>query len=101
MGSDSKSNGSDGGGGGGGGGGQIPASVKKVVQDLKEVVGNNCTDSEIYAVLRDCNMDPNEAVQRLLSQGFSLLLLFLFLSLIIIRISVFSVLAFVFGFSEN
>ncbi|KAK6259373.1 hypothetical protein SCA6_013847 [Theobroma cacao] len=68
MGSDSKSNGSDGGGGGGGGGGQIPASVKKVVQDLKEVVGNNCTDSEIYAVLRDCNMDPNEAVQRLLSQ---------------------------------
>ena len=69
MGSDSKINGSD---GGGGVGGQIPASVNKVVQNLKEIVNNNCTDSEIYAVLRDCNMDPNDAVQRLLSQGFSL-----------------------------
>ncbi|OMO49656.1 UBA-like protein, partial [Corchorus capsularis] len=71
MGSDSKSNGSGRGGGGGAGGGggvQIPASVKKVVQNLKEIVDNNCTDSEIYAVLRDCNMDPNDAVQRLLSQ---------------------------------
>ncbi|XVF14488.1 hypothetical protein REPUB_Repub09cG0064400 [Reevesia pubescens] len=65
MGSDSKTNGS---GGGGGGGGKIPASVKKVVQNLKEIVDNNCTDSEIYSVLKDCNMDPNDAVQRLLSQ---------------------------------
>ncbi|XWS41038.1 hypothetical protein CRYUN_Cryun17cG0046700 [Craigia yunnanensis] len=65
MRSDSKTNVS---GGGAGGGGQIPASFKKVVQNLKEIVNNNCTDSEIYAVLRDCNMDPNDAVQRLLSQ---------------------------------
>ncbi|XWS30110.1 hypothetical protein CRYUN_Cryun24cG0089900 [Craigia yunnanensis] len=65
MGSDSKTNGS---GGGGSVGGQIPASVNKVVQNLKEIVNNNCTDSEIYTVLRDCNMDPNDAVQRLLSQ---------------------------------
>ncbi|KAK8716439.1 hypothetical protein V6N13_043748 [Hibiscus sabdariffa] len=70
MGSDSIANGSarSGGGGGGGGGVQIPASVKKVVQNLKEIVNNSCTDSEIYAVLRDCNMDPSDAVQRLLSQ---------------------------------
>ncbi|XVF60745.1 hypothetical protein PTKIN_Ptkin08bG0072900 [Pterospermum kingtungense] len=67
MGSDSKTNGS-GGGGGTGSGGQIPASMKKVVQNLKEIVSNNCTDLEIYAILRDCNMDPNDAVQRLLSQ---------------------------------
>ncbi|KAK8652588.1 hypothetical protein V6N13_126616 [Hibiscus sabdariffa] len=52
----------------GGGGIQIPASVKKVVQNLKEIVNNTCTDSEIYAVLRECNMDPSDAVQRLLSQ---------------------------------
>ncbi|XP_022740662.1 uncharacterized protein LOC111292507 isoform X2 [Durio zibethinus] len=65
MGSDSKTNGSS---GGDGGGGQIPVSVKKVLQNLKEIVNNNFTDLEIYAVLRDCNMDPNDAVQRLLSQ---------------------------------
>ncbi|XP_039044919.1 uncharacterized protein LOC120184554 isoform X1 [Hibiscus syriacus] len=50
------------------GGVQIPASVKRVVQNLKEIVNNSCTDSEIYAVLKDCNMDPSDAVQRLLSQ---------------------------------
>ncbi|XVF16805.1 hypothetical protein REPUB_Repub10bG0063800 [Reevesia pubescens] len=68
MGSDIKTNGS---GGGGGSRGQIPASMKKLVQNLKDIANNNCTDSEIYAVLKDCNMDPNDAVQRLLSQdGF-------------------------------
>ncbi|KAL1104079.1 hypothetical protein V6Z11_D04G043200 [Gossypium hirsutum] len=46
----------------------MSASVKKVVQNLKEIVNNSCTDWEIYAVLRDCNMDPSDAVQRLLSQ---------------------------------
>ncbi|GMI67750.1 hypothetical protein HRI_000444200 [Hibiscus trionum] len=66
MGSDSMTNGTA--GGGGGSGVQIPASVKKVVQNLKEIVNNSCTDFEIYAVLRDCNMDPSDAVQRLLSQ---------------------------------
>lgn len=64
MGSDSKTNGR----GGGDGGVQMSASVKKVVQNLKEIVNNSCTDWEIYAVLRDCNMDPSDAVQRLLSQ---------------------------------
>ncbi|XVE86241.1 hypothetical protein DITRI_Ditri18aG0019800 [Diplodiscus trichospermus] len=64
MGSDSKRNGR----GGGNGGGQIPASAKKVVQNLKEAINNKCTDSEIYVVLKDCNMDPNDAIQRLLSQ---------------------------------
>ncbi|GMI86785.1 hypothetical protein HRI_002347700 [Hibiscus trionum] len=63
MGSDSMANGRA-----GGGGVQMPASVKKVVQNLKEIVNNSCTDWEIYAVLRECNMDPSDAVQRLLSQ---------------------------------
>ncbi|KAF8108882.1 hypothetical protein N665_0104s0193 [Sinapis alba] len=44
----------------------IPSGSRKVVQSLKEIV--NCPEAEIYAVLKDCNMDPNEAVHRLLSQ---------------------------------
>jgi hypothetical protein len=67
-------------GGGGGGGGVnnnngkgntgisgIPAASRKMVQSLKEIV--NCPEPEIYAMLKECNMDPNEAVNRLLSQG--------------------------------
>lgn len=55
--------------GNGGGVQSIPAGSRKMVQSLKEIV--NCSDAEIYAVLKDCNMDPNEAVNRLLSQGLS------------------------------
>ncbi|KAJ4703786.1 GBF-interacting protein 1-like [Melia azedarach] len=60
---------------GGGGGGvakgnngisSIPAGSRKIVQSLREIV--NCSETEIYAMLKDCNMDPNEAVNRLLSQ---------------------------------
>ncbi|RID69653.1 hypothetical protein BRARA_C01734 [Brassica rapa] len=45
----------------------IPSGSRKMVQSLKEIV-NCCPEAEIYAVLKDCNMDPNEAVNRLLSQ---------------------------------
>ncbi|XP_010540528.1 PREDICTED: uncharacterized protein LOC104814266 [Tarenaya hassleriana] len=63
---------------GGGGGGSvgarkgnngisdIPSGSRKMVQSLKEIV--NCPEAEIYAMLKECNMDPNEAVNRLLSQ---------------------------------
>lgn len=44
----------------------IPAASRKMVQSLKEIV--NCPEQEIYAMLKECNMDPNEAVNRLLSQ---------------------------------
>ncbi|OMO82880.1 UBA-like protein [Corchorus olitorius] len=37
-----------------------------MVQSLKEIV--NCPEPEIYAMLKECNMDPNEAVNRLLAQ---------------------------------
>lgn len=57
----------NGGGGGGIGVQSIPSASRKMVQSLKEIV--NCSDSEIYVVLKECNMDPNEAVSRLLSQG--------------------------------
>ncbi|KAL8152265.1 hypothetical protein V2J09_010025 [Rumex salicifolius] len=44
----------------------IPQSAKKIVQSLKEIV--NCPDAEIYSMLKECDMDPNETVNRLLSQ---------------------------------
>ncbi|XP_068666554.1 GBF-interacting protein 1-like [Aristolochia californica] len=44
----------------------IPAASKKMVDSLKEIV--NCPDHEIYAMLKECNMDPNDTVNRLLSQ---------------------------------
>jgi hypothetical protein len=58
-----------GGGGGGarGAAGPVPASSRKLVQGLNEIV--NRPDAEIYAALRECYMDPDEAVSRLLSQG--------------------------------
>ncbi|CAL9152046.1 unnamed protein product [Musa hybrid cultivar] len=44
----------------------IPSGSRKLVQSLKEIV--NCPEPEIYAMLRECDMDPNEAIHRLLSQ---------------------------------
>ncbi|KAL8167855.1 LOW QUALITY PROTEIN: hypothetical protein V2J09_009354 [Rumex salicifolius] len=49
-----------------GGMGSIPQASKKMLQSLKEIV--NCPEIEIYAMLKECNMDPNETVNRLLSQ---------------------------------
>lgn len=53
--------------GGAGGVAMIPTGSRKMVDSLKEIVKNH-PDSEIYAALKECNMDPNEAVSRLLSQ---------------------------------
>ncbi|XP_050382109.1 GBF-interacting protein 1-like isoform X3 [Argentina anserina] len=44
-----------------------PTSVRKTIQDIKEITGNHSED-EIYAMLKECNMDPNETVQKLLLQ---------------------------------
>ncbi|TVU20293.1 hypothetical protein EJB05_36497 [Eragrostis curvula] len=57
---------SGGGAGGKGAGAPVPPSHKKLVQSLKEIV--NRPETEIYAALRECGMDPDEAVSRLLSQ---------------------------------
>jgi len=57
--------------GGGGHKAGIPPASRKMVQSLKEIV-SNIPEHEIYATLKDCNMDPNEAVSRLLSQGITL-----------------------------
>ncbi|CAL5011671.1 unnamed protein product [Urochloa decumbens] len=45
----------------------IPAGARRTVADIKEIAGGH-TDEEVYAMLRDCNMDPNETAQRLLLQ---------------------------------
>ncbi|KAL6620705.1 hypothetical protein ACP70R_035844 [Stipagrostis hirtigluma subsp. patula] len=55
-----------GGAGGKGAAAPVPAASRKLVQSLKEIV--NRPEAEIYAALRECGMDPDEAVSRLLSQ---------------------------------
>lgn len=42
-------------------------AIKKIIRNLKEVVDS--PEHEIYDVLVECDMNPDEAVQRLLSQG--------------------------------
>ncbi|GJN40076.1 hypothetical protein PR202_gb29244 [Eleusine coracana subsp. coracana] len=46
----------------------IPAAMRRMIQDIKEIAGGHA-DEEVYAVLCECDMDPNEAAQRLLSRG--------------------------------
>ncbi|KAL6848730.1 hypothetical protein ACP4OV_021313 [Aristida adscensionis] len=67
------------GGGRGGGGRQpyaaadgadaapIPAASRKMVQSLKGILADR-SEAEIYATLCDCGMDPDVAVERLISQ---------------------------------
>ena len=45
----------------------IPDSVRKHIQGIKEITGNH-SDEEIYATLKECNMDPDMTVQRLFSE---------------------------------
>ncbi|KAE8695280.1 hypothetical protein F3Y22_tig00110722pilonHSYRG00044 [Hibiscus syriacus] len=45
----------------------IPSSVRKTIQNIKEITDNH-SENEIYAMLKECSMDPNETAQRLLLQ---------------------------------
>ncbi|KAM1373519.1 hypothetical protein ACFX2I_024210 [Malus domestica] len=45
----------------------IPNGVRKTIQDIKEITGNH-SEEEIHAMLKECNMDPNETAQKLLLQ---------------------------------
>ena len=45
----------------------IPPSDRKLISSLKEVVPHS--EEEIYAMFTECNRDPDETVQRLLSEG--------------------------------
>ncbi|XP_015076395.1 GBF-interacting protein 1-like isoform X2 [Solanum pennellii] len=53
--------------GGGGARVSIPSTVKKTIHNIKEITGNH-SDDEIYAMLKECSMDPNETAQKLLYQ---------------------------------
>ncbi|KAK4397727.1 GBF-interacting protein 1 [Sesamum angolense] len=44
----------------------IPSGVKKTIEDIKEFTGQNHSEDEIYAMLKECSMDPNETTQKLL-----------------------------------
>ncbi|KAL2474411.1 Kinase-related protein of unknown function (DUF1296) [Abeliophyllum distichum] len=44
----------------------IPGSVKKTIENIKEITGPSHSDDEIYAMLKECSMDPNETAQKLL-----------------------------------
>ncbi|GAB2275008.1 hypothetical protein Dimus_009776 [Dionaea muscipula] len=46
----------------------IPNNLKNTIQNLKEITGNQ-NEEEIYAMLKECSMEPNETAQRLLLQG--------------------------------
>ncbi|CAI9772589.1 unnamed protein product [Fraxinus pennsylvanica] len=46
----------------------IPSSVKETIENIKEITGQSHTDEEIYAMLKECSMDPNETTQKLLLQ---------------------------------
>lgn len=76
--------------------GSIPASVRKTIQNIREITRNH-SEEEIYAMLKECSMDPNETAQRLLLQGLSPLLLVLLLLLSMLFALLFH--SFLFSFS--
>ncbi|KAL9666535.1 hypothetical protein QQ045_000869 [Rhodiola kirilowii] len=43
----------------------ITSGVKKTIQDIREIAGQH-SDEDIHAMLKECSMDPNETIQRLL-----------------------------------
>ncbi|KAK7275944.1 hypothetical protein RIF29_17071 [Crotalaria pallida] len=45
----------------------IPTTARKMIHNIKEIAGNH-SDEDIYAMLKECSMDPNETAQKLLLQ---------------------------------
>ncbi|OVA08912.1 Protein of unknown function DUF1296 [Macleaya cordata] len=45
----------------------LSARIQKTIQSIKEIVGNH-SDADIYSMLKETNMDPNETAQKLLNQ---------------------------------
>ena len=66
---------------GGGSRASIPSSVRKTIDNIKEITGNH-SDDEIYSMLKECSMDPNETAQKLLLQGTFFFLSFFLLLLV-------------------
>lgn len=59
-------------GGGGSSRVPIPNNVRKTIQDIREITGKQHSDDDIYGVLKECSMDPNETAQKLLYLGLYL-----------------------------
>ncbi|KAJ8754878.1 hypothetical protein K2173_015390 [Erythroxylum novogranatense] len=59
-------------GGGDGGGGRepdgvvIPESVRRTIQNIREITEKQHSDEDIYSVLQECSMDPHDTAQKLL-----------------------------------
>ncbi|XP_043704506.1 GBF-interacting protein 1-like isoform X2 [Telopea speciosissima] len=45
----------------------LSARVRRTIESIKEIVGNH-SDADIYVMLKETNMDPNETAQKLLNQ---------------------------------
>lgn len=45
----------------------VSVRIQTTIQSIKEIVGNH-SDADIYAMLKETNMDPNETTQKLLNQ---------------------------------
>ncbi|XP_019198389.1 PREDICTED: GBF-interacting protein 1-like [Ipomoea nil] len=45
----------------------IASNVRETIRQIKEITGNH-SEEEIYAMLKECSMDPNETTQKLLFQ---------------------------------
>ncbi|XP_052207730.1 GBF-interacting protein 1-like isoform X2 [Diospyros lotus] len=43
----------------------IPGDIRRVIRDIKEIAARH-SDDDVYAMLQECNMDPDETAQRLL-----------------------------------
>lgn len=60
------------GGGGGGAGGDftsIPTELRKTIQNIREITGKQHSDDDIYNMLTECSLDPDETAQKLLYLG--------------------------------
>ncbi|KAM1050259.1 hypothetical protein TB2_031563 [Malus domestica] len=43
----------------------IPDNVKLTIQNIRDMTEKQHSDDEIYAMLRDCSMDPNETIGKM------------------------------------
>jgi hypothetical protein len=50
----------------------IPDNVKKTIQSIREITGKKHSDEDVYSVLQDCSMDPDDTAQKLLYLGIFL-----------------------------
>lgn len=46
----------------------VSESLRRTIEDIKEIAGQH-SDEDIHAMLKECNMDPNETAQKLLYLG--------------------------------